>query len=428
MKKITEDCLVGLDFMHRIGKLIHTDLKPENVLISLTPEAEKKMHDLGRQAYHAQLKLRSEARSAVPRSKKAQKRQRQKQRQMQESSSEQTAGETTVIPSAISDPEMVIDDPDDEPTHSSHGARIDATAEGVSTSTPAPEAQQLNSASNHAEKICNRGQEVFVLLGALNHHSQCVRPSLSSAMGGQADGSMLQAYSSQQGAAEPQLIMHYSLCSLASAELGVGGSQDSAAGGPVVELDQPLTTSAESESQLGDAAVSTDVENDFDPVEELSKLWKPDYSTWQPSQFNCKLADMGTACWVHKHFTDDIQTREYRSLEVILGAKYSVPVDMWSLACTTFELACGDQLFEPRPGDKYDKDEDHLAQMMELLGKIPRSISSRGKYAEEFFNRKGELRHIRPQKLEFWSLEDILTEKYEIDEVEARSLANFLLP
>eukprot|EP01050_Picozoa_sp_SAG11_P015439 SAG11_NODE_2002_length_3938_cov_2.562126_1_plen_66_part_10 len=27
------------------------------------------------------------------------------------------------------------------------------------------------------------------------------------------------------------------------------------------------------------------------------------------SEFQVKLADMGTACWVTKHFTDDIQTR-----------------------------------------------------------------------------------------------------------------------
>ncbi len=30
----------------------------------------------------------------------------------------------------------------------------------------------------------------------------------------------------------------------------------------------------------------------------------------------CKLVDFGNACWTHKHFTDDIQTRQYRSPEV----------------------------------------------------------------------------------------------------------------
>lgn len=84
-----------------------------------------------------------------------------------------------------------------------------------------------------------------------------------------------------------------------------------------------------------------------------------------------KIADLGNACWDHHHFTDDIQTRQYRSLEVILGAGYGPPADIWSTACMAFELATGDFLFEPHAGGSYSKDEDHLAHMMELLGEIP---------------------------------------------------------
>lgn len=29
-----------------------------------------------------------------------------------------------------------------------------------------------------------------------------------------------------------------------------------------------------------------------------------------------KIADLGNACWTNLHFTEDIQTRQYRSLEV----------------------------------------------------------------------------------------------------------------
>lgn len=35
----------------------------------------------------------------------------------------------------------------------------------------------------------------------------------------------------------------------------------------------------------------------------------------------------------HKHFTEDIQTRQYRALEVLIGAGYSAPADVWSTAC-----------------------------------------------------------------------------------------------
>ena len=32
---------------------------------------------------------------------------------------------------------------------------------------------------------------------------------------------------------------------------------------------------------------------------------------------SCKIVDFGNACWRHRHFTDDIQTRQYRSPEVL---------------------------------------------------------------------------------------------------------------
>lgn len=45
-----------------------------------------------------------------------------------------------------------------------------------------------------------------------------------------------------------------------------------------------------------------------------------------------KIADLGNACWVNHHFTDDIQTRQYRSPEVILGGKWGASTDVWSMA------------------------------------------------------------------------------------------------
>jgi serine/threonine-protein kinase SRPK3 len=36
---------------------------------------------------------------------------------------------------------------------------------------------------------------------------------------------------------------------------------------------------------------------------------------------SAKIVDFGNACWLHKRFTDDVQTRQYRCPEVILGAK-----------------------------------------------------------------------------------------------------------
>jgi serine/threonine-protein kinase SRPK3 len=70
----------------------------------------------------------------------------------------------------------------------------------------------------------------------------------------------------------------------------------------------------------------------------------------------------------------------YLTQQVILGVKYNSSADMWSLACMTFELITGDFLFEPRKGKgkSYSKNDDHLAQIVELLGKMPRRFATSG--------------------------------------------------
>ncbi|XP_038578571.1 SRSF protein kinase 3 isoform X1 [Micropterus salmoides] len=138
-----------------------------------------------------------------------------------------------------------------------------------------------------------------------------------------------------------------------------------------------------------------------------------------------KIADLGNACWVHKHFTEDIQTRQYRALEVLIGAEYGPPADIWSTACMAFELATGDYLFEPHSGEDYTRDEDHIAHIIELLGPIPLPFALSGRYSREYFNRKGELRHI--SSLKPWALFEVLLEKYEWPLDQAAQFSDFLL-
>jgi len=153
---------------------------------------------------------------------------------------------------------------------------------------------------------------------------------------------------------------------------------------------------------------------------------KPDPCVEVVEDLKVKIADLGNACWVQHHFTEDIQTRQYRSLEVLIGSGYGTPADIWSLACMAFELATGDYLFEPHSGEDYTRDEDHLAHIIELAGPIPRTIALSGKYSKEYFRKTGELRHIT--KLKPWPLYDVLTEKYEWDPSIAREFADWLLP
>lgn len=67
-------------------------------------------------------------------------------------------------------------------------------------------------------------------------------------------------------------------------------------------------------------------------------------------------------------------------LQVILGAGYGTPVDMWSLGCIMAELVTGRALFAG------DDEADQLVTQLEYLGMPPASLLSRSKRAAQFFS------------------------------------------
>jgi len=154
---------------------------------------------------------------------------------------------------------------------------------------------------------------------------------------------------------------------------------------------------------------------------------KERFATLQPSKVFAKLADFGNGCRANRKVTDDIQTRQYRSPEVIIGAYWDETADVWSAACMLFELITGDFLFDPRTGKDWTRDEDHLALMIELLGAFPpKEWALSGKYSREFFSSSGKLKHIKSMK--YWTLHDVLEQKYSLATEEAQEVAEFLLP
>ena len=103
----------------------------------------------------------------------------------------------------------------------------------------------------------------------------------------------------------------------------------------------------------------------FDDVKPLDE---DDIKKMIDMQFGIKIVDMGNGCYIDNQFSDIIQTRQYRSPEVLIRSDYDESADMWSLACTIFELITGDYLFEPKKGKTYKKNEDHMALISELIG------------------------------------------------------------
>lgn len=149
---------------------------------------------------------------------------------------------------------------------------------------------------------------------------------------------------------------------------------------------------------------------------------------WEVNRFhNVCLADFGNGCWTYRQFTDEVQTRQYRSPEVILGDGYSTPIDLWSTACMIFELLTGEFLFDPKARDDYSRDEDHLALMQELLGEMPEHMArGNGKFRAQYFNSAGQLRHIKD--LRFVGMSDVLCKRYHFTRKKAREIEEFLVP
>lgn len=310
VRQIIHQVLMGLDYMHRECGIIHTDLKPENVLVCVENVEEVVKGLIGDLDYSDPAKLAKVGRSSKAR----------------------------IVESRPL-------------THGAHGVQEAKTTPPAKTFTP------NNTLTN------SQGKKIRQMLNS------------------QANADDLDAEST----------------------------------------DKPMTTTT-LERTMSDIKLDTQSE----PAESSSTTDDKCKAgqTITPKSITVKIADLGNACWENHHFTNDIQTRQYRSPEVILGAKWGPSTDIWSVACMSFELITSDYLFDPQSGTSYSKDDDHMAQIIELMGNFPKKLALSGKYSQELFNRKGELRHI--QKLRMWPLQDVLHEKYLMPRAEADLLADFL--
>lgn len=93
-----------------------------------------------------------------------------------------------------------------------------------------------------------------------------------------------------------------------------------------------------------------------------------------------KLVDFGSACHEKQTVYTYIQSRFYRSPEVLLGLPYHSAIDMWSLGCIAVELFLGLPLF---PGTS---EYNQVCRIVEMLGLPPAFMLEQGKQTNEFFN------------------------------------------
>ncbi|KAI1777947.1 kinase-like protein [Hypoxylon cercidicola] len=95
-----------------------------------------------------------------------------------------------------------------------------------------------------------------------------------------------------------------------------------------------------------------------------------------------KIIDFGSACDERQTVYTYIQSRFYRSPEVLLGLPYSSAIDMWSLGCIVVELFLGLPLF---PGSS---EYNQVSRIVEMLGNPPNWMIEVGKQAGDFFEKR----------------------------------------
>lgn len=141
-------------------------------------------------------------------------------------------------------------------------------------------------------------------------------------------------------------------------------------------------------------------------------------------QTKLKIVDLGNSVYTSDLCNKEIQTRHYRSPEVILGFNYSTSVDIWSLGCISFEIVTGELLFQPNKGEGYTTDDDHLAQIWEALGFFPTDWAAESRKYWMYFI-KDKLKKI--SDLQIYCIKDILIDRYKFTIPDAEKFSEFLL-
>jgi len=387
VRKVAAHTLIGLDYLHRICGIIHTDLKPENVLVACPKGVPINKHGIP---------LIGEVDPSTIRSKKNVMAQKLLENKEPKKSDKKKKGKGKDSAN------------NDEASSPPRGAGkldlgVGSTLGGrPQISTPFPLTPTRNGGPppllDHAAD--SKASETD-LGGSPPYMKPHLKPSRS-------DPSLLSSYGDEFVMLHKPLYNHLSTLFPAATAASMDAQSPGAQSGPGSPL-QPAAPG--SLQQMLDPKLLAQV-CELDLFDHPSVAYK--------------VADLGNACWVERHFSDDIQTRQYRSPETVINAGYDTSADVWSLACMIFELITGDYLFDPKASEEYPRDEDHMCLFSELLGPIPPKLVARGKRSSTYFNRRFELRHIKA--LRFWSLDDVLMQKYHMHPVEAKNLASFLLP
>jgi dual specificity tyrosine-phosphorylation-regulated kinase 1 len=100
-----------------------------------------------------------------------------------------------------------------------------------------------------------------------------------------------------------------------------------------------------------------------------------------PKRSAIKIVDFGSSCQLGQRLYQYIQSRFYRSPEVLLGLSYDMAIDMWSLGCILVEMHTGEPLFNGH------NEFDQMNKIVEVLGVPPLQMLEQGSKSKRYFDR-----------------------------------------
>ncbi|GMT36445.1 hypothetical protein PFISCL1PPCAC_27742, partial [Pristionchus fissidentatus] len=97
-----------------------------------------------------------------------------------------------------------------------------------------------------------------------------------------------------------------------------------------------------------------------------------------------KIIDFGSSCQIGHRIYQYIQSRFYRSPEILLGIAYDTKIDMWSLGCILVEMHTGEPLFAG--GSEYDQ----MMKIVEVLGIPPIELLDKAPKTRKYFEKRDD--------------------------------------
>ncbi|KAJ3448659.1 serine/threonine-protein kinase minibrain [Anaeramoeba flamelloides] len=100
-----------------------------------------------------------------------------------------------------------------------------------------------------------------------------------------------------------------------------------------------------------------------------------------PRKARIKVIDFGSSCEQNQKIHTYIQSRFYRSPEILLKMEYGYAIDMWSFGCILVELRTGKPLFPGR------NEFEQMAKIVEVLGIPPDDMLNKAAGTSKFFEK-----------------------------------------